>query len=76
LARIWAEDLYASMRHELLQLMMRFQLCHQLPESDAYMAPQLLSPAQPDYRWEETGSFVLRYEYPFLPKGLIDRSLA
>jgi GTPase SAR1 family protein len=73
LARIWAENQYAAMRHELLRLMMRFQLCYELPAGEAYIAPQLLSPSQPSYSWDEIGNLVVRYEYEFMPKGLITR---
>jgi len=73
LNRIWAEDQYATMRHELLRLMMRFQLCYELPGGEMYIAPQLLSPSQPSYRWDGRGSLVVRYEYEFMPKGIITR---
>jgi hypothetical protein len=73
LARIWAEEEYAAMRHELLRLMMRFQLCYQLPEGDSYIAPQLLSPGQPPYSWDDRANLVLRYEYDFMPKGMLTR---
>jgi internalin A len=72
LARIWSEKRHADMRDELLQLMMKFQLCYRLPESE-YIIPQLLSPAQPGYEWPANGSLVLRYEYEFMPKGLVTR---
>lgn len=71
LARIWPEEEYSTMRHELLRLMMRFQLCYELPEGAAYIAPQLLSPSQPTYDWQQAGNLVLRYEYDFMPKGLV-----
>ncbi len=73
LHRIWSEEEYAPMRHELLRLMMRFQLCYQVPGEESYIAPQLLSPTQPTYAWEERGNLVLRYEYDFMPKGLLTR---
>ena len=73
LARIWSEDEYVEMRDELLRLMMKFQLCYELPEGGAYIAPQLRSPTQPDYDWNAKDNLVLRYEYDFMPKGLITR---
>ena len=36
-------------------------------------APQLLSPEQPDYPWEASGGLVVRYDYGFLPKGIVTR---
>jgi hypothetical protein len=73
LARIWSEDTYAPMRDELLRLMMKFQLCYQLPEGDAYIAPQRLTPTQPTYGRDEAGNLILRYEYDFMPKGMMTR---
>lgn len=72
LARIWADDKYSSMRDELLRLMMRFQLCYPLPGMDEYIAPHLLSPARPAYEWE-SGGLVVRYDYEFMPKGILTR---
>lgn len=73
LARIWCDPEYSSMRDELLQLMMRFQLCYQLPDRPAYIAPQLLSPTRPAYDWTGDGGLILRYEYEFMPKGILTR---
>jgi internalin A len=61
------------MRDELLRLMMKFQLCYQLLDTEAYIAPQLLSPTRPTYEWESRGGLVLRYDYDFMPKGMITR---
>jgi hypothetical protein len=61
------------MRDELLRLMMRFQLCYQLPENGGYIAPQLLSSDQPEYDWDRGGNLVLRYGYDFMPKGMLTR---
>ena len=53
LKTIWQADDYADMRGELLQLMMRFQLCYEIPGcAGHYIAPQLLSENAPDYAWE------------------------
>jgi hypothetical protein len=73
LKRIWSETKYAGMQDELLRLMMKFQLCYALDADQAYIAPQLLSSEQPTYPWEPTGGLVLRYEYGFLPKGILTR---
>jgi hypothetical protein len=61
------------MRDELLRLMMRFQLCYELPQGNAYIAPQLLSSDQPDFDWDDRGNLVLRYGYDFMPKGILTR---
>ena len=72
LEKIWSEDNYAYMQDELLQLMMKFQLCYPIPGSkDSYIAPQLLSLNQPEYDWDESDNLILRYTYDFMPKGII-----
>lgn len=74
LKNIWQEDKYATMRPELLRLMMNFKLCYQIPNCrDVYIAPQLLTPNQPEYDWEESENLFLRYEYEFMPKGILTR---
>ncbi|MDZ8052954.1 MAG: COR domain-containing protein, partial [Aulosira sp. ZfuCHP01] len=71
---IWKNCEYADMRDELLQLMMRFKLCYPIPNSPGnYIAPQLLDIEQPAYNWDETNNLILRYEYMFMPKGIITR---
>lgn len=72
LERIWSEEKYVGMQDELLHLMMRFQLCYALHDN-AYIAPQLLSSDQPSYAWEPANTISVRYEYSFLPKGIITR---
>lgn len=73
LRRIWSEAKYVGMLDELLRLMMKFQLCYELEPGQSYIAPQLLSSEQPPYPWEQTGGLVVRYEYVFLPKGILTR---
>jgi internalin A len=75
LKQIWHEDKYATMQPELLRLMMNFKLCYEIPNAPkTYIAPQLLTPNQPDYYdWDEAGNLLLRYEYEFMPKGILTR---
>lgn len=73
LQRIWSDAIYESMHNELLHLMVRFGLCFQVPGSDTFIAPQLLTPGQPAYHWDETDNVVLRYEYEVMPKGIVRR---
>jgi internalin A len=74
LKTIWADDQYAAMRPELLQLMRNFKLCYEIPHKPkTYIAPQLLSPNQPKYVWDDTDNLILRYEYDFMPKGMLTR---
>ena len=71
LADIWHEAEYANMQDELLQLMINFKLCYRIPNSEFYIAPQLLTENQPQYEWDETDNLILRYTYVFMPKGII-----
>lgn len=73
LCRIWSDASYEPMRDELLQLMIKFQLCFQVPGSDTYIAPQLLTPSRPAYHWDDSDNLTLRYEYEVMPKGIVRR---
>ncbi len=77
LANIWHEDKYAQMHSELLQLMIKFQLCYEIPNSRGnYIAPQLLNENQPQYPWNESNNLILRYTYPdFMPKGILTQTI-
>ena len=72
LDRIWDEK-----HNELLQLMMLFQLCYPLRDTNDYILPQLLKNEPPQTtpdNWNENNSLILRYEYPnFMPKGILTR---
>ncbi len=74
LREIWKEKQYAGKRKELLQLMQKFQLCYELPhKKNNYIAPQLLSLDKPEYSWDSNKNLLLRYDYEFMPKGIITR---
>ena len=70
--RIWGAEEYTELRGELLRLMMKFQLCYELPHrKHHYIAPQLLSAKSPDYPWDPNQNLILRYTYDFMPKGIL-----
>ncbi|NER03418.1 MAG: GTPase, partial [Okeania sp. SIO3C4] len=72
LVNIWQESKYANKHDELVQLMIKFQLCYKISgTSQDYIAPQLLTEAQPEYNWDENNNLILRYTYEFMPKGII-----
>ena len=74
LADIWKDGKYSDMRNKLLQLMMRFKLCYPIPNNPGnYIAPQLLDVEEPNYEWDNSNNLILRYEYTFMPKGIITR---
>ncbi len=72
LYEIWEDREYQQMTDELLQLMLKFKLCYQLPQQpDTFLAPELLNPEQPDYQWHPDANLIVRYEYEFMPKGIL-----
>jgi Leucine-rich repeat (LRR) protein/GTPase SAR1 family protein len=74
LTTIWDDAKYAQMHDELLQLMQNFGICYPIRNiADTFIAPSLLSIAQPDYTWNEADNLILRYEYEFMPRGILTR---
>ncbi|NJN30669.1 MAG: hypothetical protein HC824_09775 [Synechococcales cyanobacterium RM1_1_8] len=62
------------MRRELLALMQKFAICYPLRDRPgSYIAPSLLSIDRPDYKWDDNNNLILRYEYDFMPKGILTR---
>lgn len=70
-ARIWDESQYTNMHMELLRLMINFKLCYTIKDGSEYIAPQLLTKNQPDYRWDVGDNLIMRYTYEFMPKGIV-----
>ncbi|MEK7991004.1 MAG: COR domain-containing protein, partial [Thiotrichaceae bacterium] len=70
-AHIWQAEQYDDMHDELLQLMMNFKLCYKLTYCDIYIAPQLLSRKKPEYNLNTENNLFLRYNYKFMPKGMM-----
>ena len=71
---IWHEDEYANMRDELMQLMLNFKVCYEIPGTpNHYIAPHLLSTDKAEYGWNDENNLILRYEYKFMPKGILTR---
>ncbi len=73
--RIWSEETYEDMHDELFALMLKFELCYELPnKKDNYLIPQLLSESRPDaVVWDDTKNIQLQYRYDFMPKGMLSR---
>ena len=65
LSIIWHDEQYTGMYGELLQLMMKFQLCYEIPYKQGhYIAPQLLNKERPaSATWDESNNLHLRFEY-------------
>ena len=75
LPALWHEPKYRGMEHELVALMMKFQLCYALVPDKEWIAPQLLAADSPAYDWPTTGGLVVRYQYEFLPRGIVTRCI-
>jgi hypothetical protein len=75
--RLWAASAYAAMHFELRGLMEKFELCYRLaaPHAEQWLAPQLLSPSKPPElaAWAKPDDLVVRFQYSFLPRGLVSR---
>ena len=73
--KTWHEAHYKRKIPELLNLMMKFELCYPLPDKkNHFLIPQLLPNSKPDHLHSPgVNSLQLRYRYDFLPKGLISR---
>ncbi|XZN91424.1 MAG: COR domain-containing protein [Microcoleus sp.] len=74
LSEIWSDRQYQNLHGKLLQLMKSFKLCYEIPyQPGHYIAPQRLRVEKPDYPWDDTDNLIVRYEYTFMPKGIITR---
>lgn len=74
LAAIWQDEQYKDMRGELLALMQKFKLCYEIPnQAQNYIAPQLLNENPPQYNWQSEDNLLLRYQYDFMPKGILSQ---
>ena len=72
LSEIWSDRQYQNLHDELLQLMKNFKICYEIPcQPGHYIAPQRLPVEKPDYPWDDTDNLIVRYEYAFMPKGII-----
>jgi len=68
---VWHKD-YIEMKPELLNLMKKFQICY-TGDDVTFIAPQLLEDAEPEYDWDKEENLIVRYEYDFMPKGILSR---
>ena len=69
---LWEE--YPKERHtELLELMKKFELCLQVPNTNTFIIPELLSPIKPDFEWNYKDNLKFEYHYEFMPSGIITR---
>jgi hypothetical protein len=73
LLEIWIDNQYQDTTDELLGLMKKFELCYPLT-SNKYLVPALLPSDIPiDQIWDSSGTTIVKYEYDFMPRGIISR---
>lgn len=65
----------ADERARLLSLMLKdkFEICYPSSRPGEYIAPQLLPSVRPQFSWDSARAMKFRYQYPFMPRGLISR---
>ena len=73
--QIWEDTSYEDLSQELLQLMMKFEICYRVLETqqESFISPQLLPVEKPEYEWDNSGNLVMKFSYDFSPKGIINR---
>jgi internalin A len=78
LSEIWNTKKYPSHKHvELLQLMIKFELCFELEgKKGEYIAPQLLPLIKSEFNWNYNKNLRFEYWYDFMPEGIITRFIA
>lgn len=72
LESVWEK--YPIEKHsKLLQLMLKFELCFKLIDSNEFIIPEMLPPGRPDFKWCYDNNLVFEYKYEFMPAGIITR---
>ena len=72
--RVWNNEFYKLMHDELIALMTKFELCYSIDGNEFnYIVPELLQRNKPSYKWEKENNLAIKYEYEFMPKGIITR---
>ncbi|MDX1809592.1 MAG: COR domain-containing protein, partial [Sulfurospirillaceae bacterium] len=66
-----------DIKNKLLTLMLKdkFEICYRLQTGkESYMSPQLLPPVLDyEYEWDYKNNLFYRFQYPFMPRGIISR---
>lgn len=58
---------------ELIELMKKFELCFQIPDTHSYIIPSLLPASMGDFEWNYKFNSRFEYHYDFMPAGIITR---
>ncbi|GAB6140453.1 leucine-rich repeat domain-containing protein [Methylosoma difficile] len=71
---IWQGKKFQGMRSLLVRMMEEFELCYRVTgESHTFILPQQLPSENKSYGWDNQGNTPVRYEYKFMPKGILTR---
>ena len=76
LEQIWAGKYDPIEQSKLLNLMKKqnFEICYEVEcAHNLFIAPQLLSDLQPYFTWECKDNLKFRFQYKFMPEGIITR---
>ena len=77
LFKLWEEKGYNfHERGKLLNLMLKdhFEICYAIGNDEKqYIAPLLLPTIKPEYQWDDKENLQFRFQYPFMPEGIITR---
>ncbi len=63
-------------QNKLFNLMKKdnFEICYALKDRpNEFIAPQLLATERPNYQWDDKQNLRFRYQYEFMPQGIIAR---
>ena len=74
---IWSESKYHDLHAEFLSLMKTFELIYTLSDTEdkEFLIPKLLPVEQPELNWDYQNNIQMKFEYDFMPKGLISRTV-
>ncbi len=75
--RVWSDKQFNGHQRLMVALMERFELCYKLVDSKptTWLVPQFLGTSKPknlDFD-QATNDLVVRYQYGFVPKGILNR---
>ncbi|MBW1616095.1 MAG: leucine-rich repeat domain-containing protein [Deltaproteobacteria bacterium] len=74
--KIWGKKYDYDAKAKLLRLMLKdnFDICYKLKNKEnTYIVPMLLLHKAPAYEWEDNDSLIFRFQYRFMPKGIVSR---
>jgi hypothetical protein len=76
LENLWCDKYDMVERGKLLNLMKKdsFEVCYAVEcKPNTYLAPQLLTEDRPPYKWNDNDTLKFRFQYKFMPEGIITR---